>query len=108
MMEYTERPWFIEDESNQRPGYCCLAIREATSVRLVCDIADVPDDVPGFVERAWEEARKIAFAPQLLEILEHLLYAAETRGLPKYADGELYRGAVKDAYDLIDQVKGRK
>ena len=107
-MEYTERPWFIVNESSGRTGFYCLAIRETESARLVCDLAYVPDDVPGFVERAWEEGRKIAFAPQLLEMLEHLLYAAETRGLPKYADGELYRGAIKDAYDLIDQVKGRK
>lgn len=107
-MEYMTRPWFIADESNEREGFCCLAIRETESTRLVADCADVPDDVTDFVDRAWEEARKIAFAPQLLEMLEHLLYAAETRNERKYADGELYRSAVKDAYDLIDQVKGRK
>ena len=107
-MEYMNRPWYVKDESDDREGFCCLAIREADSDRLVCDVADVPDEVPGFVDRAWEEARKIAFAPQLAEMLEHLLYAAETRGERKYADGSLYRDAVRDAYDLIAQVKGRK
>ena len=107
-MEYMTRPWEIVDESFDRPGFCCLAIRETESGRLVADASDVPDDVPCFVDRAWEEARKIAFAPQLFEMLEHLLYAAETRGERKYCDGELYREAVRDAYDLIAQVKGTK
>lgn len=107
-MEYMNRPWFVADESSDRPGFCCLAIREADSDRLVCDVADVPDEVPDFVDRAWEEARMIAFAPQLAEMLEHLLYAVETRDEPKYEDGSLLRDAVADAYDLIAQVKGRK
>ena len=106
-MEYTERPWFIADESHARNGFCCLAIRETESLRLVADMADHPEDVPDFVRRSWDEARKIAFAPQLFEMLEHLLYAAETRGKSD-VDDERYREALKDAYDLIDQVKGRK
>lgn len=107
-MEYMNRPWEIVDESSDRPGFCCLAIRETDSARLVADVADVPDEVSGFVDRAWEEARKIAFAPQLAEMLEHLLYAIESRKERKYADGSLLRDAVNDAYDLIAQVKGRK
>ena len=66
-MEYMNRPWFVKDESHDRPGYCCLTIREMCSERLVADLADVPDEVPDFIERAWDEARLLATSPKLLE-----------------------------------------
>jgi len=71
-------------------------------------MSDHPLEATEIVNRSHEEARIIALAPELVSMLERMVYAAETKDAPKYSDGELYREAVKDAYNLIDRVKGLK
>lgn len=62
----TQPDWYVCDESEDRPGYCCLAIRKQGTDRLVADLADVPNDIPGLVDRAWEDARVLAASRDLL------------------------------------------
>ncbi len=100
------RTWYVADESTDRPGFCCLAIRETESQRLICDLADEPLDYPACVERSHREARLIAKAPALLEMLRRLVDAAETKDEPDCADGTLYRETVRETYALLDQLKG--
>lgn len=97
--------WYVADESFEREGYICLAIREEQSNRLICDMSDYPNDVPGFVDRVREEANLIAHSRELLHMLERMLYAAEARKEPKYADGQLYRETVSESYALLKKVK---
>ncbi len=96
--------WNVVDESHERPGYICLAIREEESGRLVADLADYPDDVPGFVDRVKEKANLIAHAKDLRHMLERTLYAYGTKDEPKYADGKLFRETRKAAYALLDKL----
>ena len=72
-MKHMNRHWFVKDESHERPGFCCLAIRETESERLVADLADVPDEVPDFIERAWNEARLLAASQQLFEACKAMI-----------------------------------
>lgn len=98
--------WYVKDESVDREGYICLAIREEQSHRLVCDMADYPNDEPGFVERVREEANIIAHARELLDMLGRVVYAAETKNEPKYRDDGIYRPTIREAYALMDKIKG--
>jgi len=103
-----ERKWYVSEESSERPGFCCLAVREEETQRLVADLADHPLDATEIVKRSRDEARVIALVPQLVGMLERLLYAAETRKEWKYRDGNLYRETREEAYNLLDRVKGLK
>lgn len=100
-----ERNWQVIDESHERPGYICLAIREEESGRLIADMSDYPNDVPGFVDRVKEEARLIAHAKELRQTLERMVYAAESKEESKYEDGALYRETLKESYALLDKLK---
>ena len=79
----TKLNWFVCDESSQRPGFCCLAVREATSARLVADLADEPLEYPQCVERSWNEARLLAAAPTLLAACKAVIdYHEKQNALP--------------------------
>lgn len=96
-----ERAWFVADESNDRPGYICLAIRETESGRLIADLADYPDDVPDFVQRVKEEASILAHSRELFDTLEELLESVQNPGDARYCK------AISQACDLMDKVKGK-
>ncbi|MGL6197103.1 MAG: hypothetical protein ACRC2T_20010 [Thermoguttaceae bacterium] len=91
------KKWVVCDESDQRPGFCCLSIRDAESTRLIADLADEPIEFSD-CKRPWAEAKLIAAAPELLELLTRMLDA--TNGI---------EGQVKilrnEAYKLIDQLQ---
>ena len=107
-MEYMNRPWFVKDESHQRPGYCCLTIREEGTDRLIASLPEVAIDDDEKVAALREEARILTLSPELAFMLERFVYAFETKNEPKYSDGKLYREAKKAAYNLIDRIKGLK
>ncbi len=96
-----ERTWEVVDESHERPGYICLAIREQESGRLVADMSDYPNDVPGFVERVKEEANIIAHSRELFDMLRRMADVDSDR------NGTRYRDTLRDAVDLIVKIDGR-
>lgn len=107
-MEYMNRPWYVKDESHDRPGFCCLAIRETGSRRLVADLADVPDEVPDFIERAWDEARLLAASPKLFEVCKTVIAWHEKMN----TSDNVYDIALPDElatqlYDAIASAEGR-
>ena len=109
-MEYMNRPWFVKDESHERPGFCCLAIRETESERLVADLADVPDEVPDFIERAWREARIITAAPALLDAAYRVMTTLDDLMAEEKFDllDQLASDDVVDLREAIAQAKGVK
>ena len=103
-----EGKWHVEDESTTRPPTLRLTIRETETNRLVAMLPEVALDAEGTIPTLHDDARLLALAPELAFMLERMIYAAETRDLPKYADGKLYRGTKKATYDLLDRIKGLK
>ncbi len=107
-MEYMNRPWHVVDESDQRPGFCCLAIRETGSNRLVADLADVPDEVPDFIKRAWDEARLLATSPKLLEACKAVIAWHEKRNVSDNVyDIALPGELATRLYDVVASAEGR-
>ena len=91
--------WNVVDESHEREGYCCLAIREEKTARLVADLADEPLEYPQCVERSWDEARLLAAAPILLTACQTVIgYHEKQNALP--AD------LATLVYDAVAQATG--
>lgn len=115
-----KRNWRVVDESHERPGYICLAIREEESGRLIADMSDYPDDVPGFVERVKEEAAIIANAKELRDTLQKLVDCAEPilveferdskavslYNRPAHPDRSRFEFAVDEAEALLKKIAG--
>ena len=99
----TKLNWFVCDESNERKGFCCLAVREATSSRLIADLADEPNEYPQCVERSWNEARLLAAAPTLLAACKAVIECHEKQNAPDLA---LPADLATLAYDAVAQATG--
>lgn len=100
--------WYVKDESVEREGYICLAIREEQSHRLICDMSDYPDDVPGFVERVKEEANIIAGSPALLEACKEAIAWHEKMNASDNVYDIGFPGDIATLlYDAIASAEGR-
>lgn len=97
-----ELPWYVVDESHERKGFICLAVREAESRRLVADLADHPDDVPALVERARAEANIIAQSRELFDMLCRVVDVVAEAGAE-----ERFRDVFNDVRELIAKTDGR-
>ena len=105
-----ERKWRVVDESHERAGYCCLAVREEETNRLVCDSADEPLDYPQCVERVWREARLIAAAPLLLDAAYRIMTKLDNLMVEEKFDllDQLNSDDIVDLREAIAQAKGTK
>ncbi len=56
--------------------------------------------------RSGSQPNVTAHAQKLYEMLERVVYAAETRDEPKFEEEPIYRQTLKEAYALIDKIKG--
>jgi hypothetical protein len=91
--------WKVVDESSERPGYICLAVREEMSGRLICDLSDYPDDVPCFVERVKGEANIIAQSRELFDMLNRVVDATAKYENVNDCD------TLQEARDLIAKIR---
>lgn len=99
--------WKLVDESNEREGFCCLAVREEVSERLICDTADKPMEYPQCVERAWRETRLLAASPVLLEACKAVLkYHEEKNVSDRVYDISLPGELATLLYDAVAQATG--
>ncbi len=94
----TERPWRVVDESHEREGFICLAIRETESDRLVADLADHPNEIPALVERAKAEANILAHSRELYDTLRKMLDVARIQGENNF------RNTLNEAGELIARI----
>ena len=103
-----ERRWRVVDESHERTGYCCLAVREEETSRLVCDSADEPLEYPQCVERAWRETRLIAAAPALLDVAYRIMTTLDDLMAEEKFDllDQLNSDDIVDLREAIAQAKG--
>ena len=104
----TKLRWTVSDESECRPGFCCLAVREELSGRLICDTADEPLDYPQCVERAWRETRLIAAAPALLDLAYRIMSTLDDLMAEEKFEllDQLNSDDMVDLREAIAQAKG--
>ncbi len=107
-MNTERRNWAVVDESSDREGFCCLAVRETESARLICDLADEPLEYPQCVERSWEEARIIAAAPVLLTVCKELIRYHEKMDASELAyEYGFPADLATRLYDAVAAAEGR-
>ena len=107
-MSIDKQKWYVQEEIAERPKRVRITVRDTKSKRLIATLPEARLDEESKIAVIREEARRLALVPELTFMLEWFVYAAETRGESKYADGKLYRKAKKNAYDLLGRVKGLK
>ncbi|HBT76582.1 MAG TPA: hypothetical protein DEB39_06565 [Planctomycetaceae bacterium] len=108
MMNTERRTWAVVDESADREGFCCLAVREEESLRLIADLADEPLDYPQCVERSWEEARLLAAAPVLHEVCRELIrYHEKMDASDNVYEYGFPADLVTRLYDAVAAAEGR-
>ncbi len=107
-MNIERRNWVVADESTDREGFCCLAVRESESARLIADLADEPLDYPQCVERSWEEAHLLAAAPALHKVCKELIrYHEAMDASEKCYEYGFTADLATRLYDAVAAAEGR-